>query len=66
MRSLSKRQKEEIAKQMGTFVQQYRRKAQKGQEPNDRRYDRHIEQVIRKLKPEDLDVLLNGAEEDKR
>lgn len=64
MRNLSKRDKEELARQIGVFVQQYRRKAQKGQEPNDRHYDRGIEQIIRKLKPEDLDLLLNGEDDE--
>ena len=60
MRSLSKRDKDALAQRIGTFVQQYARKAQKGKEPNDRQYDRSIEEIIRKLKPEELDVLLNG------
>lgn len=60
MRTLSKKDKETLSRQMGAFLQQYQRKAQKGQEPNDRHYDRGIEQTIRKLKPEELDALLNG------
>jgi hypothetical protein len=50
---------------MGAFLQQYRRKAQKGQEPNDRLYDRDIEQIIRKLKPEELHALLNDEEDER-
>jgi len=65
MRSLSKRDKDALAQRMGTFVQQYARKAQKGKEPNDRQYDRGIEEVIRKLKPEELDVLLNGEPDER-
>lgn len=60
MRGLSKKEKEALSRNVGTFVQQYRRKAQKGKESNDRRYDPRIEEVIRKLKPEELDVILNG------
>jgi hypothetical protein len=64
MRGLSKRDKDELTKQMGAFLQQYQRKAQKGREPNDRHYDHGVEQVIRKLKPEDLDTVLNGEEDE--
>ena len=45
-------------------MQQYRRRAQKGQEPNDRRYDPKIEQYLRRLKPEEVDVLINDRVED--
>jgi len=65
MQSLSKKDKEALSRQIGVFLQRYRRKAQKGKEPNDRNYDREIEQIIRKLKPEDLDALLNGEEDER-
>jgi hypothetical protein len=45
------------------FVQRYGRRAQKGAEPNDRRYERKTERVIRRLKPTDLDGLMRGDEE---
>jgi hypothetical protein len=60
-----KKGKQDLARRVGAFLQQYERKAQKGQEPNDRHYDRSVEQVIRRLKPEDLDVLLNGEEDER-
>ena len=60
VRSASKREKQTIAKRIGAFLQQYRRRSQKGQEPNDRGYDREIERFIRKLKPEDVDEIING------
>ena len=47
---------------MGPFLQQYRRKSQKGAEPNDRGYDRKLERILQSLRPEDLDELLNGEE----
>ena len=65
MRTLSKKKKKALERQMGAFLQQYRRKAQKGQEPNDRQYDRSIEKIIRKLSPEELDALLNGEDEER-
>jgi hypothetical protein len=44
------------------FAQQYGRKAQKGEEPNDRRYDRKIEKTVKKMKPEVLDRLLRDED----
>lgn len=45
--------KEYISKELGTFLRQYGRRAQKRQEPNDRAHDRYIEKQLRRLKPED-------------
>jgi hypothetical protein len=45
-----------------TFVQQYARKAHKGFDPNDRRYDREVERAIKHLTPETLDSLLRDDE----
>jgi len=44
------------------FVQQYERKAQKGIEPNDRKYDRKVEKTVKRMKPERLDELLRDDE----
>jgi hypothetical protein len=60
MHGVSKNDKQALARKMGAFLRQYKRRAHKGYDPNDRQYDREIEQYIRRLKPEDLDVLLNG------
>lgn len=64
MHGLSKHEKTVVAREIGTFLRKYGRKAQRGQEPNDRDYDRAIERYIRKLKPEDLDVLINGGRDE--
>ena len=45
------------------FAQQYARKAQKGVEPNDRQYEREIEESIKSMKPEELDRLLRDGED---
>jgi hypothetical protein len=45
---------------LGEFVQQYKRKAQKGVEPNDRSYSREIEGMIKQLRPEELSELLTS------
>jgi len=44
------------------FVRQYGRKAQKGKEPNDRKYDRKVELTLKRMKPEQLDELLRDDE----
>lgn len=44
---------------IGTFLQQYQRKAQRGVEPNDRHYDRDFEAKLKRMKPEELSHLMN-------
>ncbi len=45
-------------------MRQYQRKAQGGLvEPNDRHYSRKIEAKIKRMKPEELDELLNDEQE---
>jgi hypothetical protein len=56
--------KEKLQVKIGAFLQQYARKAQRGQEPNDRGYSRAIEAKIKRMKPEELDELLNGEQDD--
>ena len=45
-------------------MQQYARKSQRGQEPNDRQYSRKIEAKINRMRPEELDELLHGEQDD--
>jgi hypothetical protein len=65
MHGASKGDKVMIGRRMGAFLRQYKRRAHPGNDPNDRGYDREIEQYIKRLKPEDLDVLLNGEEDER-
>jgi hypothetical protein len=44
------------------FVQQYARKAQRGVEPNDCRYDRKVARKLSQLKPTAMDALLRDDE----
>jgi hypothetical protein len=62
MHGASKNKRRELERQIGAFLRQYKRKAQRGREPNDRGYDRAIEEYIRRLRPEELDALLNGED----
>src|SRR6266853_1255727 len=57
---MSRKNKKVFAKEFGTFLRLYGRRAQKGHEPNDRPYDPAIEHELRRLKPEELDRLING------
>jgi hypothetical protein len=48
-----------IRDNLGAFLQQYQRKAQRGVEPNDRHYDRDLEAKLKRMKPEDLGRLMS-------
>jgi hypothetical protein len=48
---------------VSVFVQRYGKKAQRGVEPNDRRYDRDVERALKQLKPDALDSLMRDDEE---
>jgi hypothetical protein len=45
------------------FVDQYGRKAQKGVEPNDRRYDEKVARTVKRMRPDRLDELIRDDEE---
>ena len=45
------------------FVQQYGRGTSPGYDPNDRSYDRELEQQVRRMSPEELDRLVREDEE---
>ena len=57
----SKREKL-LETKLGEFVQKYKRKAHAGHDPNDRSYDREIEQKIKNMSPEEFNNLLYGEE----
>ncbi len=48
---------------ISTFMSLYTRKAQRGVEPNDRRYDRDLERKVKSMKAVDLDRLLRDGED---
>jgi hypothetical protein len=56
--------KKQLRDQLGLFIQQYGRKKNAGQDPNDRAYDRKLEKKIRKMDPMELDALLRDDQED--
>jgi len=60
---MSKRGKK-FKTELGTFLRQYGRKAQKGVEPNDRKYDEGIERIIKQMKPEEFSRLMSEDSEE--
>ena len=56
--------RERLAAEIGVFMRQYGRKKQHGLDPNDRGYDRDIEQVVKRLDPQELDALLRDKVDD--
>jgi hypothetical protein len=59
---LKKRPDEQLSGELSAFVRLYARRAQRGAEPNDRRYDRKLEKQMKRLRPEQLSNLLNPDE----
>ncbi|MHC1696116.1 MAG: hypothetical protein AB9835_12785 [Eubacteriales bacterium] len=51
--------KKKIESEMGKFFQQYRRKSNKSFDPNDRSYNRKLEKIMKRMKPEDLSKIIN-------
>jgi hypothetical protein len=61
---MSKRGKK-LAQELGAFLKQYARKAYKNIDPNDRRYDREIARLVKRMRPEEFDRMMrDGFEED--
>ena len=59
--------KKKIKSEYGVFVKRYaRKKGKNGHDPNDRNYDRKLEEIIKRMKPEELAELLNDDEDDKQ
>jgi len=46
-----------LERNIGSFLQQYARKAPRGREPNDRRYDERVAAAVARLRPEEFDRL---------
>ena len=61
---MTSQRKRRLSGKLAKFVQQYARKRGNhkggGHDPNDRGYDRKIEEKMKRMDPEELDALLNG------
>jgi hypothetical protein len=49
--------------ELASFVTQYGRRAQRGVEPNDRRFDQDTVRRVRRMNPSELDRLMRDDEE---
>jgi hypothetical protein len=56
------RRKKKLQNEVATFIRQYQRKAN-ANDPNDRHYSRRVEQIVKRMKPEELDELLHGDDD---
>lgn len=59
-----KKTKQHMEGAVGAFIQQYARKADPNIDPNDRRYSREVEGKVRRMRPEQLDELLHGSQDE--
>ena len=59
---MANRDKKQLSNRIAKFLRQYARKSDARNDPNDRRYDREIEYIIKKMSDEELDRLMRGDE----
>lgn len=59
-----RKRQDKLKAQIGVFMRQYRRKAEAGWDPNDRKYDRELEAKLKRMSPEELDALMNDTDDD--
>lgn len=62
-RTPNQKKRERLANDVAIYLKKVGRKAQKGQEPNDRVYDRELERKLQQLRPEDLDTLTRTGDD---
>ncbi|AOH84610.1 hypothetical protein AWL63_12160 [Sphingomonas panacis] len=60
----AREKKERLAAETAVYLRQIGRKAQKGQEPNDRGFDRKLDEKLKRMRPEDVDALIHGVDEE--
>ncbi len=58
-----RRRREVLEGEVGVFLRQYARKTKNTPDPNDRGYSREVEELVKRMRPEDLDRLLRGEDE---
>lgn len=62
--AMAKRDKKQLSNRIALFLRQYARKSYPRFDANDRRYDRKIEEMIRRMSAEELDKLMNAEDDD--
>ncbi len=58
------KKKRAIENEIGDFLRKYGRKKYPGKDPNDRAYDRKLENKIKQMDPEELDRLMHDGEDE--
>lgn len=53
-----------MAAEVAVFARQYARRKQRGMDPNDRGYDRELEEQLKKMDPAELDRLLREDDDE--
>jgi hypothetical protein len=56
--------KHRLAAATARYLRQIGRQAQKGKEPNDRRFDHELDEKLKRMRPEDVDVLFRLGEDE--
>lgn len=62
MKAREKRQR--LSDATARYLRQIGRQAQKGVEPNDRRFDHKLDEKLKRMRPEDVDALFRGEDEE--
>src|SRR5262249_25567823 len=57
-----RRRREGLEAEIGAFLRQYARKTKNTPDPNDRVYSRKVEELVKRMRAEDLDRLMRGEE----
>jgi uncharacterized protein (TIGR02996 family) len=63
-RERRRRKRELLQADVAMFLKQYARKAEANTDPNDRRYSRQLEERLKRMRPEDLDRLIRGEDDE--
>ncbi len=58
------RKRKKLASDIAIYLREVGRKAQKGQEPNDRGHDRELERKLKRMSPFEIDALTRAEDED--
>ncbi|MCC6488384.1 MAG: hypothetical protein IT364_12880 [Candidatus Hydrogenedentes bacterium] len=59
---MAKRDRHRLRDRVAKFIQEYRRK-DSHIDPNDRTYDRELESLVKRMRPEELDRLMRDEED---
>lgn len=56
--------KQRLAEATARYLRQIGRQAQKGVEPNDRRFDHKLDEKLKRMRPEDVDALFRDGDDE--